>query len=239
MTQDSTVLLIHGAWSGGWVWEPLLGQLHERGVAVEVIDQLPSAGSDPDQLGDLHDDAEHVRARLSDLGRPTVLCGHSYAGVVMTELGDHPSIDRSVYLTAFWPRKDQSLLELVGGQPPDWIVARDDGTLAITDDGAKAREVLFTDLDAEYAARAHERLVLQSAASFLAASSAPARSHPATYVLCTEDRCIPLALQEAMSGGADDVVRLQGAHFAQLSHPQALADLLGELVGGRAGSSAG
>lgn len=36
MAEDSTLLLIHGAWCGGWVWEPLLGRLHERGVAVEV-----------------------------------------------------------------------------------------------------------------------------------------------------------------------------------------------------------
>jgi pimeloyl-ACP methyl ester carboxylesterase len=226
MAQGSTLLLVHGAWSGGWVWEPLLGPLGERGVRVEVIDQLPSAGPEADLLGDMHADVEHVRARLSELGGSVVLCGHSYAGVVMTELGDHPAIDRSVYLTAFWPAEGQSLLDLVGGQPPDWIVSRDDGTLAITDDVERARQVLFTDLDTDSAAGAHEQLVLQSTASFVAPSGSPARSHPSTYVLCTEDQCIPLALQETMSRPADEVVRLHSAHFAQLSHPQELADLL-------------
>ena len=239
MTQASALLLVHGAWCGGWVWEPLVGLLRERALRVEVIDQLPSAGPDADQLGDLRDDVEHVRARLSELGGPAVLCGHSYAGAVMTELADYAAIDRSVYLTAFWPGKGQSLLDLVGGQPPDWIVGRDDGTLAITGDRDRARQALFSDLDADSAARAHERLVLQSTASFVAPSGAPARLHPSTYVLCTEDQAIPVALQEAMAGSADDVVRLQSAHFAQLSHPQELADLLVRMVDAPAGSPAG
>lgn len=238
MTQGRTLLLVHGAWCGGWVWEPLLRPLRDRGVRVDAIQQLPSAGPDADQLADLRADVEHVRARLSELGGPVVLCGHSYAGIVMTELADHPAIDCSVYLTAFWPGEGQSLLDLVGGQPPDWIVADDERALAITHDVEKACQALLTDLDADSAARTHERLVLQSAASFSAPSRAPARSHPSTYVKCTEDQCIPLALQEAMSSRADDVVDLQSAHFAQLSHPQELADLLAEVVDARTRSAA-
>lgn len=230
MTQHSTLLLVHGAWCGGWVWEPLLGALRERGVRVAVIEQLPSAGPDAGQLGDLNADVEHVRARLSELGGRVVVCGHSYAGVVMTQLADHPAIERSVYVTAFWPAAGQSLLDLVGGQPPDWIVGRDDGALAITDDVERARHVLFGDLAAEEAANAHARLVLQSAASFLASSGSRQRSHPSTYVLCTEDQCIPLALQEAMGAQADDLLRLRSAHFVQLSHPDELADVLAETV---------
>ena len=232
MTQDSTLLLVHGAWCGGWVWEPLLDPLRERGLHVEVVEQLPSAGPDAARLGDLHADVEHMRARLSALGRSVVLCGHSYAGVVMTELADHPAIDRSVYLTAFWPGAGQSLFDLVGGRPPDWIIGRDDGSLAITDDVDKAHQALFTDLDAGSARRALERLVLQSAASFMAPARAPARSHPITYVVCTEDRCIPPGLQTAMAGTADDVVHLQSAHFAQLSQPQELAAVLSDAIDG-------
>lgn len=211
-------------------WEPLLGPLRERGVRVEVIEQLPSAGPEAERLGDLHADVECVRARLSEVGGSVVLCGHSYAGVLMTELADHPAIERSVYLTAFWPGKGQSLLDLVGGQPPDWIVVRDDGSLAIIDDAERARDVLFADLEFTDATQAYEQLVLQSAPSFLTPCGAPASSHPSTYVVCTEDQAIPLALQEAMSAPADDVVRLQSAHFVQLSQPEQLADVLAASV---------
>jgi hypothetical protein len=77
----------------------------------------------------------------------------------------------------------------------------------------------------------HDELVLQSAASIFAPpSGAPARSHPTTYVLCTDDWAIPLAAQEAMSAAADSAVRLQSAHVLQLSHPEVLADVLAGMV---------
>ncbi len=208
------------------MWEPVHAALRERGVRVEVIEQLPSAGPHAGSFGDLGADVECVTTRLSELGGSVVVCGHSYAGVVMTELAAHPAIDHSVYLTAFWPKEGQSLFDLVGGHPPNWIVPRDDGTLAITDDSARARRALFGDLDDDRAARVHGQLVLQSAASFLAPSTAPVRTHPVTYVLCADDQAIPLALHEAMSAPADDVVQLQSAHFAQLSDPQQVAELL-------------
>ena len=64
-----------------------------------------------------------------------VLVGHSYGGMVITELADHPKVRHSVYLAAFWPQRGQSLLDLLGDAPlPNWIVQRDDGALEITDD---------------------------------------------------------------------------------------------------------
>ncbi|MBA3261232.1 MAG: alpha/beta hydrolase [Thermoleophilaceae bacterium] len=222
------------------MWEPALGPLRERGVRVEVIERLPSAGIDAGGLGDLRADAEHVRARLAEIAAPVVLCGHSYGGMVITELADHPAIGHSVYLAAFWPGEGQSLNDFLGDGPlPAWIVDRGNGSLAVTDDVQELRQALFADLDPDRAAQAHEQMVLQSAASFLAPSGAPTRSHPTTYVLCTEDQAIPLAAQEAMSAAADHTVRLQSAHCPQLSHPEALADVLaGVVVSGPAGAPA-
>jgi pimeloyl-ACP methyl ester carboxylesterase len=72
----------------------------------------------------------HVRAVLNSLDEPVVLVGHSYGGMVITELADHPKVRHSVYLAAFWPQRGQSLLDLIGDGPsPPWIVARDDGAL--------------------------------------------------------------------------------------------------------------
>jgi pimeloyl-ACP methyl ester carboxylesterase len=43
----SSYLLVHGAWCGGWVWDDLTQQLEKAGHRVTVVDQLPSAGTDP------------------------------------------------------------------------------------------------------------------------------------------------------------------------------------------------
>jgi hypothetical protein len=40
---------------------------------------------------------------------------------------------------------------------------------------------------------------------------------------------IPVAAQEAMSAGADEVVRLPAAHMARESRPDELAEILGRL----------
>jgi pimeloyl-ACP methyl ester carboxylesterase len=231
-SQVRTLLLVHGAFDGAWVWEPVLDPLRRRGVRVEAIERLPSAGTDPSALGDLGDDAEHVRARVDQIAGPVVLCGHSYGGMVITQLADHPAVTHSVYLAALWPGEDQSASDLLGGGLPDWVVDRGDGSFAVSEDVEAVRQALFADLDPVRAADAHARMVLQSAASAVAPSGGPSRLHPTTYVLCSEDQVLPLELQEAMAAAADHTVRLHSAHCPQLSCPEQLADVLAETVVG-------
>lgn len=38
-------LLIHGAWQGAWVWQPVINDLVESGSAMKAID-LPGSGDD-------------------------------------------------------------------------------------------------------------------------------------------------------------------------------------------------
>ena len=89
---------------GGWVWDDVAERLAKAGHQAYVVDQLPSGGTDPALLGDLSDDADHVRGMLDAMDEPVVLVGHSYGGMVITELADHPKVRHSVYLTAVWPQ---------------------------------------------------------------------------------------------------------------------------------------
>jgi hypothetical protein len=100
----------------------------------------------------------------------------------------------------------------------------------VTDDLQRCREVLFADLDPQRVAQAHAQFVLQSVASFVAPSGAPAPSHPSAYVLCTEDQTIPIAAQEAMSAAADHTVRIHSAHCPEVTTPEELADVLARVV---------
>src|SRR5664279_2538487 len=225
-------LLVHPAWCSGWVWDDMAPLLEKADHRVTVVDQLPSAGADPASLGDLSADAAHVRRMLDHLDDPVVLVGHSYGGMVITELADDPRVRHSVYLAAFWPQRGQSVMDIFGDGPlPGWVVPRDDGTLAISDDLEAVREALCADLDRERAAGLHSHVVLQSAASWKSPSTAPDRAHPTTYMICEQEsvNCIPVPAQEAMSANADNVVRLPSAHFAQLSIPDDLAEALGRI----------
>jgi pimeloyl-ACP methyl ester carboxylesterase len=225
-------VLVHGAWCGGWVWDDLAERLENAGHKVTVVDQLPSAGTDPSSLGDLVADATHVRNVLDACDEPVVLVGHSYGGMVITELADHPNVRHSVYLAAFFPQRGQSALDTYGDAPsPTWIVPRDDGALQVTDDLDLFHESLCADLDDDRARELFSRFVLQRGAVLQTASTAPDRRHPTTYVIAEQesDNCIPVWLQEAMSSNADNVIRLPAAHMVQISRPDELAEALGRI----------
>lgn len=228
----SSYLLVHGGWGGGWVWDDVAERLEKAGHKVTVVDQLPSAGTDPSRLGDLVADAKYVGTVLDACDEPVVLVGHSYGGMVITELADHPNVRHSVYLAAFFPRRGQSLLDTYGDAPPrPWIVPRDDGALAVTDDFDLFHESQCADLDRDRAREYFSRLMLHSAAAFATPSAAPDRRHPTTYVIAEQesDNCIPVSMQEAMAANADNVVRLSAAHMMQLSRPDEVAEALGRI----------
>ena len=92
----SSFLLVHGACGGGWVWDDVAERLEKAGHCVRVVERLPSTGTDPGSLHDLTADAHCVRQVLDTIDEPVVLVGHSYGGMVITELADHPKVRHSV-----------------------------------------------------------------------------------------------------------------------------------------------
>lgn len=222
----ATMVLVHGGWGGGFAWDDVVPRLEALGHETVVIDRLPSVADDPADVGDLADDAAAVRAALDDVGSDAVLVGHSYGGMVLTEVADHPAIARSVYVSAFLPPQGMSLLDLVGdGEPPSWFSPTNDGVVALGDADAVHRAIA-ADIDRAAFLQVFDRLGVQSIAAYATPSSAPLRSHPVTYVICTQDEAIPPQAQEQMAQQADDVVRLDSAHCPMFSMPGQLADVL-------------
>jgi pimeloyl-ACP methyl ester carboxylesterase len=78
--EESPIVLVHGAFHGGWCWDAVKAELEGRGRRVEVVPQLPNGGATPDGVGGLHDDAAAVRGVLARIGEPVTLVGHSYGG---------------------------------------------------------------------------------------------------------------------------------------------------------------
>ncbi|MEW2506542.1 alpha/beta fold hydrolase [Amycolatopsis sp. CA-161197] len=218
------IVLVHGAWCGGWIWDDVAHRLRSAGHEVHVVEQLPS--SDPAAFGDLAADAKHLRAVIDRCAGEAFVVGHSYGGMVLTEVADHPKIRHSAYLTAFWPVAGQSLMDIRSEHHLEWLTGGPDGTLHITDDQEIARQVLGSDVDSDRFAIFHRNRQAQSVASFTSVSTAPPRNHPTTYVVCERDQGIQLADQERMASRADVVHRLDAAHLAPFSQPEALTKLL-------------
>jgi pimeloyl-ACP methyl ester carboxylesterase len=223
-------VLVHGGWVGGWYWSEVADRLRRAGHRVEVVEQLPSAGTDPAALGGLAADAEAVRQVVERVGEPVVLVGHSYGGMVITELADHPAVAHSVYLAAFWPQRGQSAMGLLStGPPPTWMAPHEDGTLRTTDDLEQLRQALCGDVDQERAYANLRRLLPQSISSATDASTAPDHGHPTTYIICERDQAIPPVAQEQMATAADHRHRLPSSHEPMTSMPDELAEILGRV----------
>jgi pimeloyl-ACP methyl ester carboxylesterase len=220
----SDYLLVHGAFCGGWVWDDVVGRLGKAGRRAHVVDQLPS--SDAASLGELSDDANHVRQILDSIAEPVVLVGHSYGGMILTEVADHPKVGHGVYLTAVWPRRGQSLIDLYGGVLPNSLTRRQDGSVQVTDDFDLAWDTFGRGFERDAAKQMLARLVPQSAESINSPSTAPDRGHPTTYMIAGAERDGAVLAQEAWSANADHVVRLPGGHMLMLSHPDQVAAAL-------------
>jgi len=226
----SNFVLVHGGFVGGWYWADVAQRLEKAGHRVAVVEQLPSSGLDPGTLGDLAADAAVVRQYVEGVGEPVVLVGHSYGGMVITELADHPGVAHSVYVAAAWPSRGQSMMDVLADAPPlTWAVLHDDGTASATDDLEVLRQALCADVEKEQAEAELRRMVPTSIAAAASPSSAPDRGHPTTYIVCEHDQVIPPAIQEQMATAAEHVERLASSHQPMTSMPDELAAVLGRV----------
>ncbi len=224
-TATSTIVLVHGAWGGAWCWERVVPLLEERGVPSIAV-ELPSAGGDPLEPPGLADDVAAVIGALDAAGGRAIVCGHSYGGVVVTAAAAGRSdVAHLVYLCAFMPDIGESLLILTGGPAP-WIQRLEDGrTLP---DIERLATSGYADCDEQTRDDAIARLRPHVTAPFAEPiASAAWREIPSTYVVCTEDRSIPVELQrETFAPRAGEAIEIAASHWPHLSQPELVAGIL-------------
>lgn len=117
----ATFVLVHGAWYGGWCWTRVAEPLRAQGHTV-YTPTLTGLGERAHLLDPQVDLITHVRdvvgvIEAEELNK-VVLCGHSYGGMVITGAADavRHRIDSLVYLDAFVPEPNQSLIDCL---PPE------------------------------------------------------------------------------------------------------------------------
>src|SRR5579863_4760604 len=188
---SATAVLVHGAWTGGWIWEQVLEGLANEGVRATSVDL---------ELQTLDGDAEIVRRAVTDaraLAQPVMLVGHSYGGMVISTAGHNA--DELVYVCAAQPVAGASMVETLMSEALSAYatgvsVLHADGTVTV--DPNRAFDALYHRCPASVAAAAIARLRPFAAACMGTPVADPAWLHvQASYVVCTDDRAIPPALQ--------------------------------------------
>jgi pimeloyl-ACP methyl ester carboxylesterase len=88
------VVLVHGLFADGSCWSEVIARLQAVGLNVTSVQNplttLPEAVAS----------AERVLVRQDG---PTVLAGHSFSGMIVTDAGVHPNVSALVYVAARAP----------------------------------------------------------------------------------------------------------------------------------------
>jgi pimeloyl-ACP methyl ester carboxylesterase len=88
------VVLVHGLFADGSSWSEVIARLQAVGLNATAVQNPPT------MLPDAVAAARRVLARQDG---PTVLVGHSFAGMIVTEAGMHPNVSALVYVAARAP----------------------------------------------------------------------------------------------------------------------------------------
>jgi pimeloyl-ACP methyl ester carboxylesterase len=220
-TNALNVVLVHGGFVDGSGWSGVYKILRKEGYNVRIVQHATAS---------LAGDVAATKLVLDGLDGPSLLVGHSYGGVVITEAGNDPRVAGLVYIAAFAPDKGESVDALIKDPPPGAavppILPPRNGYLFL--DRAKFRASFAADVDEEEAAFMADSQLPWGVEALGGAISEPAwKAKPSWYLVTTEDKMIPPPAQRAMSKRAGStVVEEKGSHSIYVSKPRAVAEII-------------
>jgi pimeloyl-ACP methyl ester carboxylesterase len=213
-----SVVLVHGAFADGSGWQPVASILERDGYTVSVVQE---------PLTSLEADVAATRIALDHSG-PAVLVGHSWAGMVISEAGNHPAARSLVYVAAFEPEVGESAGGLQSKTPPASTSVGPIGGGFVAVKPEAFHQDVAADLPEGPAHFAAISQVPIAASAFDATVAAPAWNKKPSYaVVATQDRMINPELERFMAKRAhSEVIELPGSHVIFLSHPKEVAALI-------------
>jgi len=214
------VVLVHGAFVDGSGWKPVYLELKKAGYRVSVV-QHP--------LTSFKEDLAATKRVIDMQDGPCILVAHSYGGAIITEAGNHPKVERLVYIAAHAPDKGES--EGGNGQkyPPAYKSLKKGADGFDYLDPAKFHADFAADLPASYGDFAAIAQMPAADAVFHAIIETPAwKTKPSWYMVAKSDRIINPDLERMYAKRAKSYkVEINGAsHSVYQSHPVEVAKLI-------------
>jgi pimeloyl-ACP methyl ester carboxylesterase len=214
------IVIVHGAFADGSGWRRVADILGKDGYKVSVVQE---------PLTSLADDVAATKRVLDLQQGPTILVGHSYGGVVITEAGNAPNVAGLVYIAAFIPDQGESALGLLSQMP----AANNDARA--TKDGFLYIEPVAFPADfaadvppAEAKFMAHSQPMLAAKAAGGAPVTAAAWHQKKSWALvATRDHNINPDLERKMAKRAGSkTIEVPASHAVYLSKPNEVARLI-------------
>jgi pimeloyl-ACP methyl ester carboxylesterase len=208
------IVLVHGLFADGSCWSEVIARLQKAGLNATAV-QNP--------LTTLPDAVASVERVLARQDGPTVLVGHSFAGMIVTEAGVHPNVSALVYVAARAPDAGEDYTALAKTFPTPPASA---GIVFDGDEGRLSEAAFLRDFAGDlpeakakvlYAVQEPFQKTLLTGVTTQAAW----RLKPSFYAVSIEDRTITPDLERFMAKrmGAK-TIEVKASHLSLISHPE-------------------
>jgi len=214
------VVLVHGLFADGSCWTQVIPRLQAAGINVTSV-QNP--------LTTLEDAVASAQRAISMQDGPTVLVGHSFSGMIVTEAGIDPKIAALVYVAARAPDAGEDYTALAKRFPTPPASA---GIIWTDNYGQLSEQAFLRDFAGDIPT-AQARVLYAVQAPFARAlltgktGHAAWRSKPSWYAVSTEDRTINPDLERFMAKrmGAT-TIEVKASHLSLISQPDIITKLI-------------
>ncbi|MEB2186496.1 alpha/beta hydrolase [Xanthomonas campestris pv. campestris] len=219
------VVLVHGLFADGSCWSEVISVLQSKGLNVTSV-QNP--------LTTLADSVAAAQRVLDRQDGPTVLVGHSFGGMIVTQAGVHTTVSALVYIAARAPDTNEDFAALAKQYPAPPASA---GIVYDGDEGRLSEGAFLRDFAGDLP-KARAKILYATQCPFqkplLAGKVTAAAWHtkPSFYAVSSNDRTINPDLQRFMAKRMNaKTIELQASHLSLISRPRDVSELILEAAG--------
>src|SRR4029077_12480159 len=217
-------VFVHGLFADGSCGSKVIARLQQKGVNCTSV-QNP--------LTSLHEASEAARRAIAAQSGPTVLVGHSFSGMIVSEVGLDPKITALVYVAARAPDAGEDYTALAKNYPTPPATA---GIVFNDNWGQLSEEVFLHDFAGDLPPKEARVLYavqqpFKKSLTTEKTTNAAWRSKPSFYAVSTLDRTINPDLERFMARrmGAN-TIEVEASHLALISRPDAITTLILEAL---------
>lgn len=237
----ATIVLVPGAWLGGWCWQRVTPALRAAGHDV-YTPTLTGLGERVHLARPEIDLDTHIQDIVNVLVyedlRGVILVGHSYSGMVVSGVVDRvpERIRRLVYLDAFTPQDGQALFDFWS---PTGRKAVEEEARAAGDEWRwpmPADQEGLGDVSEDDERWLRSKAVPQPLRTFsqpVRLTNPDAATIPRAYILCTlgrEQDPVMGMIRQMSSDQGWELREIETGHWPMVSTPRAVADVLSDLA---------
>lgn len=226
-TARRAVVLVHGAWHGGWCWDLVRPLLEGEGYAVHTP-TLPGLGDGARRAG-LASHVDAIIRTVTDQGlADAVLVGHSYGGIPAAAAAQRLGVQVShlLLLDAFVPKDGERAIDHAPEIAAEWgarLTADPDWMIP-------PESPLSFGLAGDEAEWAGARLRPHPPRTYFDPVSMPVRREPLrkTYVRCMSprSRLLDRSVERIRAEGGWTYREIPACHDVMIEKPRLLADTL-------------